>query len=173
MGQGTKWVGATRADGLAAWLWLQVHQAQARRIWSKNWAIHLTMRSFWTCWSNWAVIRIKALNAHSWTNAATDGSSQLKKTKNTEVETLPAASYWSDEHQSQHQLEDVAADSKANQAARCDHPLHLTGRMAKTHLWSTPHQRWTIDESSTDCTFSKSKQKNFQFLLPQEYKNGY
>jgi uridine kinase len=58
----------------------------------------------------------------------------FKKTKNTEAETLPAASYRSDEHQSQQQFEDVAADFKANQAARCDHPLHLTERMATTHL---------------------------------------
>ncbi|MCB4407195.1 hypothetical protein [Synechococcus sp. MU1642] len=46
----------------------------------------------------------------------------FKKTKNMEAETLPAASYRSDEHQSQHQFEDAAADFKANQAARHDHP---------------------------------------------------
>ena len=57
-----------------------------------------------------------------------------KKTKNSSVATLPATSYPSNEHQSQQQFEAVAGDLATNQTGRRDHPLHLTERMATTHL---------------------------------------
>ena len=128
----------------------------------------LTIHSHWTRWSNWAAIRINAWNTpqlKEWSGWWIQPTS-----KNTKAETLPAPSYRSDEHQSQHQFEDAAADFKANQAARCDQPLHLTKRMAATHLWSPPYWEWTINESSDDCTFSKSQKKTSNPLHYIEYK---
>ena len=57
-----------------------------------------------------------------------------KKTENSKAATLPAASHRSNEHQPQQQFEAVAGDLETNQTDRCDHPLHLTERMATTHL---------------------------------------
>ena len=58
--------------------------------------------------------------------------------KTMEGKTQAAASYQSEEHQSQHQFEDLAADFEANQAARRNNPLHPTERMAAMHFESPP-----------------------------------